>query len=106
MALSDIIAEAAGRDMQNKIRYHIVAAALAVMAEEEGHANHANRLAYARVVLTAGANIYQLTVAVAVNATITAKIEAGTDYDDDIAYVITTIFDAFANAEVMCEENT
>ncbi len=99
MALNKIIAEARTRQLQDKIRYHLGAAGIAVMAEEESHENHVNRLNYAGVILRGGANIFQVALALVTNLTIAAKIEADEDYDGDIAYVITTIYDAFANAE-------
>ena len=100
MALNQIITEARKRDLQDKLRYYLVAAAIAVMNESDTTPNHANRLAYARTILRGQENIQQVAMAFVANTTIAGKIETGEDYDSDIAYVISTIFDAFANAEV------
>lgn len=99
MAISKTIAEARNKHLHEKLNYYLTAAAIAVMAEEDTHDNHTNRQAYAKTILRGQADIYQVALAVVSNLTVSGKIEADEDYDSDIAYVITTIFDAFANAE-------
>jgi len=99
MAISKTIAEASNKHFLTKVRYYLVGAAVAVMNEADTEPNHINRLAYAKVILKGAADIQQIGMAIVSNATISAKIEADQDYDGDLAYVITTILNAFANAE-------
>ena len=99
MTLSKTIAEALTKDLQTKIKYRLVEAAVMVMNEDDATVNHVNRIAYASQVLLGRANILQVSFAVVSNGTVSTKIENDENYDDDIAYVITTIYDAFADAE-------
>jgi len=101
MSISRIIVEARSRNFQDKLRYYLTKTAIAVMAESDTTKNHAHRIAYAGKLLKGQANILEIGLAVLTNQTIAVKVVSGEDYDGDIEYVITTIFDAFANAEAV-----
>ena len=83
-------------DFQDKIRFYVTKAAIAVMAEAQDYAHHAERVAYAKKVLN---NLYSLdayALGVSVNPTVKSKIDAGTDYDDDLEFVVNSLFTAYA----------
>ena len=83
-------------DFQAKVNYYVTKAAIAIMAEANTVDFHAERVAYAKKVLN---NLYSLdayALGVSVNPTVKSKIDAGTDYDDDLEFVVNSLFTAYA----------
>jgi len=88
------------KDYKGKIDYEMVKAAIAVMAEPADTANHAERVAYAKTILDGSAPKIPLYIGFATNATIKVHLIADTDYTSDLAFVATSLFDAFAGASL------
>ena len=97
MASSDRMTWACTGSNQDRVRYFMIKAAIAVMAEAENAANHVDRMAYAMRCLTGQADVTQYTIGVATNSTIAAKIDAvETVSDSDLEYTVNSLFDAYA----------
>jgi len=84
------------QDFQDKVRFYVVKAAIAVMTEASTVDFHTERVAYATKVLNNTASISAYALGVSTNPTIKAKIDAGTDYDADLEFVVNSLFTAFA----------
>jgi len=89
-----------GKTYKGKVEHEMVKAAIAVMAEAADTANHAERVIYAKSILDGSYNREMLYIGYATNSTIKANHEADTDYTSDLAYVATTLFNAFAGVSL------
>ena len=99
-ALTDLIIKINDDRFEAKIRYHLIKAAIAVINEDAGTVNHANRLAYGKTILgDAEMNIDSFVTGVGTNATIITKITTGVDYNSDLDFVVGELFDAYASAK-------
>ncbi len=79
-----------------KVKHEMQAAAIAVMNESEGTVHHVERLIYASKILDGSASLKEFCIGVLTNATIKAHVTADTDYTSDLAFVVTSNFNAFA----------
>ncbi|MBW2632255.1 MAG: hypothetical protein JRC90_10975 [Deltaproteobacteria bacterium] len=75
-------------------------AAVAVMSEAAETTNHAERVVYAKNVLNGSASISEVAIGVLTNATIKVHLAALTDYTDDLAFVVQSMFNAFAGVSL------
>lgn len=79
----------------DRVRSSLVAACIAVTSEVDTTPNHANRIAYANAaLLEPERNASVVAFGVATNATIDAAGLAATD--NDINFVVNSLFDAYA----------
>ncbi|MEA1877352.1 MAG: hypothetical protein U9N86_10850 [Bacteroidota bacterium] len=83
-------------DFQDKVKFYMVKAAIAVMAELNTTDFHAERVAFAGKVLNNTASLDAYALGVSVNSTIKSKIDAGTDYDSDLEFVVNSLFTAYS----------
>ena len=83
-------------DMKAKVKYEMVKAAIAVMAEAAETEGHAARIVYAGKILDGSASVENMVIGVIMNDTIKAKVSADTDYSSDLAFVINSLFNAYA----------
>lgn len=102
MATGEIIAAASAPTFYTRVAFVALKTAQNVAAEDPGTANHENRVAYANRVFRGeeGALLLALHVASA-NGTVAAALESGGGDavpDADIEFVLSTIWDARANA--------
>jgi hypothetical protein len=83
---------------QDRVRVALVTAAVNVLAEDAGAANHAARASLeSRVLMGPGPWGTIIAESVAVNTTIAAKAVQGVDIpDDDIQFVVNGLIDAYA----------
>ncbi len=88
------------KEYEQKVDYEMVNAAIAVMAEAADITNHAERVVYAKSILDGTVSKNQWYVGFATNTTIKAHLIANTDYTSDLAFVATTLFDAFAGVSL------
>ena len=97
MSAAQCMQEARIADFQDRVKFYLQKAALNVMAESDATANHADRVTYAQKVLAGQASVYEVTIGVTTNATVSANIAAGTATNDgDLEYCVNSMFDAFA----------
>ena len=94
--MGDIYAEVESKEAQRKIRYYFAKAAVAVVAEDGGTTNHAERMVFAGDILYGTIADKTLTWPIMTNATIAGKIASDTDYTSDIEFVVNSMYDAFA----------
>jgi hypothetical protein len=85
---------------QARVCYCITKAAVAVMAEDAQTPNHAERVAYAKAVLSGAASVAEYSRAVVTNSTLTAN---GVDdpalfgiSDGDLEFTVNSMFNAMA----------
>lgn len=71
-------------------------AAIAILGEEGSTAGHAERVVYAKEILAGTASVYEFAVGVVTNSTIAGKIDAETDYDSDLEFVVNSMINDFA----------
>lgn len=89
--------DATENGFQGRCKYFFQKAAIAVMSEDPGTANHDDRVRFAAKVITGGISQTELAIAVATNSTIAATIDsAGTPSDNDLEFTVNSMFDAFA----------
>jgi len=86
---------------KDRVAYCLKKAAVAVMAEDAGTANHAERVVYAKQVLSGEASVVEATKAVVTNATLTSDgdITDAPDYgisDSDLEFTVNSMFNALA----------
>lgn len=86
---------------QGRCLYALTVASVNVVAEANNTANHQQRVNYAKTVLSGGANIVSVCLAVLTNSTISAEAAVATtpDYaipDSDIQFAINSLFNALA----------
>ncbi len=87
-------------EFTGKVEFEMVAAAIAVMAESVDTENHLQRVAYAKSILNGVINPKQWHYGFAANATIKAHLIADTDYTSDLAFVASSLFNAFAGVSL------
>jgi len=83
-----------------KIKYEMVKAAIAVMAEAAATVGHAARITYAGKILDGSASVEQMAIGVATNTTIKGHIEAERDYVPDLPFTINSLFNAYAGVSL------
>ena len=88
------------QEFKLKVQFEMVKAAIAVMAEAAVTTGHALRIVYAGKILDGSASVEQMAIGVVTNTTIKGHIEAGTDYTPDLAFVINTLFNAYAGVSL------
>jgi hypothetical protein len=82
---------------QNRVKFYMQKAAIAVMSEADTTPNHYDRLIYARQVLQGWTSIFEYALGVTTNGTISSTIDANNYVlDGDIEFVVNSLFDAFA----------
>lgn len=97
MANSEVIVLVVDNETFGKrVEYFVIKAALAVMTESEATANHSDRIVYAQRVLNANYNKHGYVVGVLTNSTIAALSDPSAVNDNDLEFVVNSLFDAFA----------
>jgi hypothetical protein len=91
---------------QNKIKYFMQKAALAVLGESYGdvdeptEAEHTLRITYAKSILAGTASVEQYSCAVATNSTIATSLDSGTlPSDNDLEFTVNSMFNDFAGVD-------
>lgn len=84
------------KEFYNKIKWEMQKAAIAVMAELATVDNHALRVTYAKSILDGSASVKEFAIGVLTNATIKTHITDDTDYTADLAFTVSSMFNAFA----------
>lgn len=87
-------------EFKNKVKWEMQSAAIAVMTEAAETANHAERVTYAKSILDGTASTQEMCIGVLTNVTIKAQVIADEDYTDNLAYAVTTMFNAFAGVSL------
>lgn len=88
------------KEFKGKVEHEMVSAAIAIMAESAATDNHAERVIYAKKILSGEASVIQVCKGFSTNSTIKAHLVAETDYTSDLAYVMGTLFNAFAGVSL------
>jgi hypothetical protein len=83
-----------------RVRQLVIKAAIAVIAEDVGTVNHANRIAYAKKILAGSVTFAVWATAVLTNATIAASADPSSTSDNDLEFTINSMFNAFADSAV------
>ena len=88
-------------DFLRRVRYFAMKAAVAVMAEEAGTANHAERVVYAKTILNNSYNSNAYALACMANATLQASADTSdTDLfgvsDNDLEFTVNSLLNAMA----------
>lgn len=81
---------------QTQTRFYANQSAIAVKNEDPTTSHHDERVAFASRILAGIAPFYEMSLSIGSNATIRQKIEEDQSYDGDMAFVMATIFDAYA----------
>lgn len=81
-------------------QYYATKEALSVMVEADNTANHANRVALAKKILTGNFYWQSFVLAYLTNATVAALNDPTTALPGDIEYITVNAFNAIANANV------
>jgi len=89
-----------GKTYKGKVEHEMVAAAIAVMAEAADTSSHAERVVYAKSILAGSYNKNEIYIGFATNSTIKAHLAADTDYTSDLAFVASSLFNAFAGVSL------
>ena len=97
MAALSAMETARDAGFQERIKFFLKKAAIAVMAEALVTAGHTERAAYAKKVLDGDANVLEATQAVVTNATIETNGLASSD--NDLEFTVNSMFSAFAGFE-------
>lgn len=87
-------------EFKNKVKFEMQIAAIAVMAEAAETASHAERVIYAKSILDGSASVKEMAIGVLTNPTIKAQVIADEDYTDNLAYAVSTMFNAFAGVSL------
>jgi len=87
-------------EFKNKVKYEMQVAAIAIMAEAADTANHAERVVYAKKILDGSASIEEFAIGVLTNASVKAKVTADQDYTSDLAFTVSSLFNAFAGVSL------
>ena len=87
--------------MLRRVKFLATKAAVAVMAEDAGTANHAERVVYAKTVLDGTYNANTMAIACLTNSTIQAGADVtdAPDYgisDNDLEFAVNSLFNAMA----------
>ncbi len=88
------------KELRDKVKHEMQLAAIAVMAEDAVTASHAERVIYAKLILDGSASAEEYAIGVITNPTVNAHIIAGTDYTSDLAFVVQSMFNAFAGVSL------
>jgi hypothetical protein len=97
MALIDGLALMRSAEFTGRTKVAVVKAALSVLAEDSGTANHAERAAFAARVLQQPDHYTDVLLAgVVTNATVASSGEETTD--NDLEFTVSSIWDAYATA--------
>lgn len=96
MAIINWMHEANEKGFQRKVKYCMQKAAIAILGEDGATTGHAERIAYAKKILNGEASVYEFAVGVVTNTTVSTKLDAGTDYDSDLEFVVNSMFNDFA----------
>ena len=83
-------------NFQEKIQFYLIKAAIAIMTEEAVVEHHVKRVAFASRILHGGFRIDSFAIGVMTNVTVKTHIDAGTSYDDDLEFVVNSLFTAYA----------
>jgi len=81
-------------DIQDRVNYYMIKAAIAVMSEVNTTIGHALRVSYANKVLAGTANVQEYTVAVYTNVTVANQ--GMSPVDNDLDTTVSSMFNAFA----------
>lgn len=84
------------KEFYNKVKWEMQSAAIAIMNELATVDNHTLRVAYAKTILDGTASVKEFAIGVLTNATIKTHIINETDYTPDLAFTVSSIFNAFA----------
>lgn len=107
MALENWINASKSLIFRDKVSHHVMESAQAILGEAVVApmtvTQHRKRVDLARRV-TAGNTPEGFYTGVAVNATIRTKIDAGTNYDSDLAFVVNSIWDDVAGYDAAVDE--
>ena len=101
MASFDIVNAASDPIFYTRVSFAALKVAQMIAAEDTEHPNHVNRVAYANKIFRGDDNAILLAQHVATNPTISSALESGgpdAPPDGDIEFVLTSIWDARANA--------
>ena len=94
------VAVSSNAEFQQRVAFYVQKAAIAVMAEAAGTANHTERVVYANKVLEGTANMAEYTLGVCTNATVFAALNPDAEdrgiSDGDLEFTVNTMFNAFA----------
>lgn len=91
---SDSMTVALNSAFQQRVRYFLCKAAVAVMSEQADTAGHSLRVAYAKLVLSGTASSEAASVAVLTNGVVAAAGFAVTD--NDLEFTVNSVFSALA----------
>lgn len=83
-------------EFKDIVKSKIQAAAIAIMNEAAITANHAERVAYAIKILDGTASEKEFCIGVLTNTTLQGKITSGADYVEDLDFIVSSLFNAFA----------
>lgn len=88
---------------QSRVDYFLKKAAIAVMAEDVGTANHAERIVFARTALDGRVRIYDFALGVTTNPTLATTIGTSDEStanaaipDNDLEFIVNSIFTAYS----------
>jgi hypothetical protein len=103
MASSHSAALAAYSDFQIRVDYFLKKAAIAVMAEDSGTANHDQRVVFAREIFDGRQRIYDFALGVTTNSTLTATIGTSDEStanaaisDNDLEFTVNSMYTAYS----------
>lgn len=91
-----IVAVADNPAFIKRVEYFLVKAAIAVMNESEATVNHADRLIYASRALNSAVDFRPYALGVLANPTVAALADPATVTDNDLEFVVNSLFNAFA----------
>lgn len=97
-AIADMPVIAGDSTWRFRCRYLLMKAAIAVMSEDPGTTNHANRVFFAKKVISGGVAVEEVAIAVLTNSTIAAATYPADAPDGDLEFTINSMFDAFADS--------
>ena len=90
---------------KEKVHFYMVKAAIAVMAEAATVDFHEKRVDLAIRILRGSFSIEAYALGVMTNTTVKGHIDAGTSYDNDLEFVVNSLFTAYAGgANIAVEE--
>ncbi len=88
------------KDFKDIVYFYLVKAAINVMAEEDIIPYHNKRVKFANKILCGNFPIEAYTIGVLTNVTIKNHIDLKTDYNNDIEFVVNSLFNAYAGTAV------
>jgi len=84
------------KEFAGKVKYEMQVAAIAVMAEAVDVTGHVLRVEYAKKILDGTASVKEMSIGVLTNSTVKTHVINDTDYTSDLAFVVSSMFNAFA----------